>query len=73
MSNTYQQQTISILKDAINDLDGRGDKYKKALLPLIAETIEAQRTFNQRISGTITPRLRDAIDAHCKICPEPDE
>ena len=73
MPVNYEEQTISILVDAVNDLEGRGEKYKEALLPLVAETIAAQRKFEQGIAGNIVPKLKDAIDAHCQVCPEPTD
>ena len=65
---TFQEQTVAMLIDIINDIDDRNDEYRQELIVLVSDIIKTQRDFDSSITGRVVPIMKDKIDAFSQIC-----
>ena len=67
--SSFQDQTVAMLVDTINNLENRSVEYKNELIEVVGDIIKAQKDFEQSIGRSVRPQMTDKIDAFSEICP----
>ena len=66
MPTETQRKTLELIKDNIDQLDEKWPGYRKEMIKLVGDIIQHQKDFELSVSGSVVPKMSDAIDAFAK-------
>ena len=66
MPTETQIKIVGLISENIKQLDEKWPGYHKEMIKLVGDVIQLQKDFELSISGSVVPKMSDAIDAFAK-------
>jgi len=66
MPTGTQKKIVGLIKANIQELDEKWPGYHEDMVTLVGDIIQLQKDFELSISGSVIPKMTDAIDAFAK-------
>jgi len=66
MPTETQKKILKLIMDNIDQLDEKWPGYRREMIKLVGDIIQHQKDFELSVSGSVVPKMSDAIDAFAK-------